>query len=96
MITVDFLEWETDMKFDVIVGNPPYQNTSAKKEKLWLDFLKKALELSNNVVAFVTPDVWVDGQSKVAKISRQVIANNSLVYLNLDATSYFSVGESIC
>ena len=44
-IETDFLTWDPGVKFDAIVGNPPYgRNTS-----LAVKFLNKAIELTDNV-----------------------------------------------
>lgn len=92
----DFLTWETDMKFDVVVGNPPYQSNAAKKDKLWFAFLEKAISLSDNYVSFITPDVWTSGETKVGKLARKLISTRGLDYLDFTANKWFSVGESIC
>jgi predicted RNA methylase len=47
---VDFLEWQPEMKFDVIVGNPPY----GKNASLAVKFLNKAAEYSDHI-SFVLP-----------------------------------------
>jgi len=47
-IHTDFLDWDPNMNFDVIIGNPPYNNAGKIKggrqtsgSSLWLQFLKK-------------------------------------------------------
>jgi site-specific DNA-methyltransferase (adenine-specific) len=91
-----FFELDETMKFDVVVGNPPYQDSTAKKVKLWFGFLEKALSLSKATVALVTPDVWVDGQNAVSRKTREMISEYQLDYINFSANNYFTVGESIC
>lgn len=53
VVTGDFLEWETNMKFDVVIGNPPYQE--GKNKLLYRSFMKRAEELSDLVV-FIVPN----------------------------------------
>ncbi len=98
VIQTDFLEWKTDMKFDVVLGNPPYQSKDAKKAKLWFSFLEKGLDLvtDDGYLSYVTPDVWVDSNNTVAKKTRVLMENYHLTNINFDADQYFDVGESIC
>jgi tRNA1(Val) A37 N6-methylase TrmN6 len=62
----DFLEENINMKFDVVVGNPPYQESKEHGKKvtgngaLWVKFTLKSIELckDNGYVAFIIPDSW--------------------------------------
>jgi len=62
VIQADFLEWETDMKFDVVVGNPPYQDGKSKNT-LYPKFYAKAIKLvkKDGVVAMITPPPIIYG-----------------------------------
>ena len=94
VITADFLEWETDMKFDVIVGNPPYQSTEdgSKRKKMWVQFANKAIAMAD-IVAFVTPTAWQKENSKYFKEVADKIQSHLIAYNG--ANDYFSVGEDI-
>ena len=101
VITADFLEWKTDMKFDVIVGNPPYQGTNDKSEdriqpknhNLWTKFINKSfseLVSNNGYVSFVTPDSWMSPSNEIFKLFKM----NQLLWVDLTCGKYFNVGSS--
>ena len=64
VITADFLTWEPDMEFDVVVGNPPYNGEDTSRmttshrgqgENLAKKFALKSIELSNRYIFFIMP-----------------------------------------
>jgi len=91
----DFFKWDTDMKFDVVVGNPPYQdgNKSGQQNKLYNLFAKKALALLSptGILAFITP-------GSVCKKSKRfsIIGQYGLSYVNFASTNFFTEGVNIC
>jgi hypothetical protein len=61
-----FFEMDDTMKFDVIVGNPPYQATKEGDKRdsaanLWPEFVIKSFALlkENGVIGMVTPNGWM-------------------------------------
>jgi len=79
----DFLSEELNMKFDVVVGNPPYQNSKESgSESLWIKFVKKAYELSD-VVCLVTPKTWCNLTKDSYDKQLFNIFKNHLEYVNL-------------
>jgi hypothetical protein len=88
------LEYKVGMKFDVVIGNPPYQDSSAKSSKLWIDFTLKILtELDPAFVGFVTPASWRSTATKRAMAVQSLLRHNVLFVK--DATKLFRVGETI-
>jgi site-specific DNA-methyltransferase (adenine-specific) len=64
----NFLEADVQKKFDVVVGNPPYQHKSKSKgNKLWPKFIFKAVEQVKDTgyVSLVVPNGWLSGGSNM-------------------------------
>lgn len=63
----DFTELEFSMKFDVVVGNPPYQDSNNDKRMLWNQILDKAVEVTNDdgYIAMVTPTTWLTAKTNI-------------------------------
>ena len=84
------MEKLVDMKFDVVIGNPPYQdpNKKSKNSGLWIEFTHKAFEFAkeDGIVAFITPPTWVNDK----KLSNKILANN--VFLKKECGKYFNAG----
>lgn len=88
---LDFLKDELPMmQFDVIVGNPPYQenlvNSNKKAEKLWPKFIFKSEQLlnKNGILMFITPTSWLSGSKNIIKGSLGVMdlfLRNNLKYI---------------
>ena len=68
-ILPEFNKWMKEKgvdKFDIIIGNPPYQETSESEQKqsnqskvkLWMKFVEKSLLLCDNLL-FITPNNWL-------------------------------------
>ena len=93
-----FLEMDNKMKFDVVIGNPPYQGNNDKGTKqpkshnLWSKFAEQGINLvkDDGHVAFVTPDSWMSPNSQVLKTFK----DNSLIWVSTDVSKYFTVGSS--
>ena len=62
VVLADFIEWETDMKFDVIVGNPPFQDVGGQNT-LYPKFYKKSVSLlnDNGCIGMITPPKIIPG-----------------------------------
>ena len=77
-----------DMKFDVVLGNPPYQLKvgNKKTESLWNKFVKKSFEVcsENGYVSLVHPSGWrnIDGKYKEIQV---LIKNKNLIHLDINS-----------
>jgi len=82
------------MKFDVVIGNPPYQSTAdgSKRKKLWVQFALLALQKAR-FAAMVTPNTWKLG-SKYFREIKDILTTYWIA--EGDANFYFpAIGENI-
>jgi len=80
----NFLEEDIDMKFDVIVCNPPYQDSlnKAKNNKLWHKFILHNFNLAKGgVIAFVNPKSMFSGVGISNKIVEKYTTDYSLKHV---------------
>jgi type I restriction-modification system DNA methylase subunit len=84
----DFLDEKIEMKFDVVLGNPPYQKQVGPKktEAIWPKFVEKSFEIckEGGYVSLIHPNGWrnVDGNYKNVQIK---IKSKNLVYLSINS-----------
>jgi hypothetical protein len=99
----EVIDWDdvVDMKFDIVVGNPPYQkdNDSGRDDdSLWPKFLAKALNLTqeHGHVAFVTPESWGSlGSNPLlpgSTIRKKHMDTHQMVYVDFTCKKHFQVG----
>jgi len=85
------LQWGEDMKFDAVVGNPPYQEQKGgtKNIDIWQYFIYSANKITDNVVT-IHPGRWVIPKRQMAKV-RDTIINSGLKKFDYypDATKLF-------
>lgn len=92
------------MKFDYILGNPPYQDkkegsrSGSSESPLWWQITEKSFDLlkDNGTICFITPTGIVSGSDKFTSLFLGKNAKYDLQSVNFDANNYFNVGIKIC
>lgn len=87
---------ENNMEFDLVIGNPPYQDGN---QPIWKDFTDKAFKLAP-VVAFVTPRAVLNGNadptsSRSRGNSYFEVMRSNLRLVDYSADNHFNVGKRI-
>jgi site-specific DNA-methyltransferase (adenine-specific) len=83
-------------KFDVVVGNPPYQRSTTKAHKLWIDFIELGMKISCKYMLYVVPSLMFDGNTqKISNLKLKLWKNFEYAEF-LNNQKYFNVGEKIC
>lgn len=96
-IVIDINEEQNMPKFDVVVGNPPYQDSKRTEQanKLWPVFIKMAniMVNDNGFVAMITPNNWMQPTADIGKgsgknslsIFNDIFKTNNLILANIDS-----------
>jgi len=91
LIKGDFLDNKIfkNMKFDVIVGNPPYQEKVGpnKNESIWNKFVKKSFNFlkEDGYSCVVHPGTWRAVYGNFIEI-KKLLTDREIIYLNMNST----------
>lgn len=73
------------MKFDVVIGNPPYQELVANNtgsisqaNPVYHYFIKAAIEISNKYVSMISPSLWMTGGTGLDEFRNFMLENNHI------------------
>jgi len=97
IIEGDFLKWETNMQFDNIVMNPPYQKEnqgeSRKNIVVWDKFVVKGLSLckDNGYCAFIHPPSWRKPEHKIYGLISEYAIPYLKIYSKVQGREVFGV-----
>ena len=85
----DYLDWSTNMKFDVIVGNPPYnpekgESAAIGGKSLWPYFVVKSIELlkDGGYLCFVHPCGWRSPKGMFTN-TKALLTSKQIKYLEI-------------
>lgn len=100
-------EGDEKVKFDVVVGNPPYQemtvgdSNGAQAKPIYQQFVMMAKNVSERYLSMITPARWFSGGWGLDEFRNEMIASNKVVSLHdfpisLDCFENVEIKGGIC
>jgi site-specific DNA-methyltransferase (adenine-specific) len=80
----DFLEYDASTQYDIIVGNPPYNEARIKEtsdQPLYSKFIVKAIEMCSRLL-FVVPSRWFSGGKGLDEFRKSMLLRKDIVSIH--------------
>jgi site-specific DNA-methyltransferase (adenine-specific) len=97
----EVMDWDRmgDMKFDMVVGNPPYQDktgneNSTNSADLYVKFVERSFDLSRNYVVMVIPSAWSGARN--SKLKNILFEQHQPMRFDTHGKKWFDVEMNTC
>jgi len=93
IICKDFLKYDTNIKYDIIISNPPFQDKHniGSRNKLYEKIFVKSCSIlkENGYLSFIVPD------NMFSKLNNY-LTNNNIIYINFLGNYFKSIQCNVC
>lgn len=83
------------MKFDVVIGNPPYQDSNGgggngkSAKSIYTDFINNALSASGKGIVMITPNRWLtEDNNTVWNLRKRILSECEIKYIKTYSNSW--------
>lgn len=89
-----------DMKFDIVIGNPPFQpfGSGGTGNKIWQKFIEIGFESlkDNGIISMITPNHWriLKSERGVHREAQRLMWDNKILFIK-PVNEYFKVGGMV-
>ena len=97
----EVVDWNSvgDMKFDLVIGNPPYQDktgneNSTNSADLYVRFVERSFDLSRNYVALIIPSAWSGARD--SKLKNVLFEQHQPMRFDTHGKKWFDVEMNTC
>ncbi len=85
IINKDFLQLDGEDKYDIIIGNPPYNDAKPKDtsaQPLYSKFIMKAIDMTSSKLLFVVPSRWFSGGNGLDDFRKFMLSRKDIVSIH--------------